>query len=294
MGIRVCLSEGVHLTSSLSRSDGGDSGELLKTVSQTFSPLAVLLLLHSSTPLLLHSSTLCSSTAQPCCSSTALPSAPPQLYPAAPPQLYPAAPPQLYPAAPPQLNPAAPAQFYPAAPPQLDPAAPPQLGPLLLHTSARCSTPPRCLLCGVRGASSQCVSPSAPPHHPPPPPLCPPSSSRSPSLESVIKPSWRGVKNIMQEGPPSKKGPRGTFSTRAVPSLTPPSALQPIQTSVSPLPPPHPQRSAACASAFAEGPGAHFLLVVQRVDMATTPPSSLHPSPQPPPTPHTSTSSEMD
>lgn len=37
MGIRVCLLEGAHLTSSLSRSDGGDSGELLKAVSQTFS-----------------------------------------------------------------------------------------------------------------------------------------------------------------------------------------------------------------------------------------------------------------
>lgn len=42
MGIRVCLFEGVHLTSSLSRSDGGDSGGLLKAVSQTFSsPAAV-------------------------------------------------------------------------------------------------------------------------------------------------------------------------------------------------------------------------------------------------------------
>lgn len=36
MGIWVCLFEGVHLTSSLSRSDGGDSGGLLKAVSQTF------------------------------------------------------------------------------------------------------------------------------------------------------------------------------------------------------------------------------------------------------------------
>ena len=36
MGIRVCLFEGAHLTSSLSRSDGGDSGGLLKAVSQTF------------------------------------------------------------------------------------------------------------------------------------------------------------------------------------------------------------------------------------------------------------------
>lgn len=36
MGIRVCLFEGVHLTSSLSRSNGGDSGGLLKAVSQTF------------------------------------------------------------------------------------------------------------------------------------------------------------------------------------------------------------------------------------------------------------------
>lgn len=35
MGIQVCLFEGVHLTSSLSRSDGGDSGGLLKAVSQT-------------------------------------------------------------------------------------------------------------------------------------------------------------------------------------------------------------------------------------------------------------------
>lgn len=38
MGIQVCLFEGAHLTSSLSRSDGGDSGGLLKAVSQTFSP----------------------------------------------------------------------------------------------------------------------------------------------------------------------------------------------------------------------------------------------------------------
>lgn len=37
MGIWVCLFEGVHLTSSLSRSDRGDSGGLLKAVSQTFS-----------------------------------------------------------------------------------------------------------------------------------------------------------------------------------------------------------------------------------------------------------------
>lgn len=37
MGIRVCLFEGVHLTSSLLRSDGGDSGGLLRAVSQTFS-----------------------------------------------------------------------------------------------------------------------------------------------------------------------------------------------------------------------------------------------------------------
>lgn len=35
MGIRVCLFEGVHLTSSLSRSNGGDSGELLRAASQT-------------------------------------------------------------------------------------------------------------------------------------------------------------------------------------------------------------------------------------------------------------------
>lgn len=37
MGIQVCLFEGVHLTSSLSRRDGGDGGELLKAVSQTLS-----------------------------------------------------------------------------------------------------------------------------------------------------------------------------------------------------------------------------------------------------------------
>lgn len=37
MGIRVCLFEGVHLTSSLSRSNGGDSGELLRAASQTLS-----------------------------------------------------------------------------------------------------------------------------------------------------------------------------------------------------------------------------------------------------------------
>lgn len=41
-------------------------------------------------------------------------------------------------------------------------------------------------------------------------PVCqansPPSSSiRPPSSESIIRPSWRGVKNIMQKGPPSKK-----------------------------------------------------------------------------------------
>lgn len=36
MGIWVCLFEGVYLTSSLLRSDGGDSGGLLKAVSQFF------------------------------------------------------------------------------------------------------------------------------------------------------------------------------------------------------------------------------------------------------------------
>lgn len=45
MGIRVCLFEGAHLTSSLSRSNGGDGGGLLKAVCQTFSSRAA----HSST-----------------------------------------------------------------------------------------------------------------------------------------------------------------------------------------------------------------------------------------------------
>lgn len=70
---------------------------------------------------------------------------------------------------------------------------------------------------------------------PNPPPAS--SSTRPPSLESVIRPSWWGVKNIMREGPPSKKEPGGTFSTHAVPSLTLSSALRPLQTSISPLPP---------------------------------------------------------
>ena len=84
------------------------------------------------------------------------------------------------------------------------------------------------LLCGVWGASSRYVSPTLPPAS---------SSTRPPSLESVIRPSWRGVKNIMREGPPSKKEPGGTFSTCAIPSLTLSSALRPPQTSISPLPP---------------------------------------------------------
>lgn len=37
MGIQVCLFEEVYLTSSLLRSDEGDSGGLLKAVSQSFS-----------------------------------------------------------------------------------------------------------------------------------------------------------------------------------------------------------------------------------------------------------------
>lgn len=37
MGIQVCLFEGVYLTSSLLRSGGGDSGGLLKAVSQSVS-----------------------------------------------------------------------------------------------------------------------------------------------------------------------------------------------------------------------------------------------------------------
>lgn len=76
------------------------------------------------------------------------------------------------------------------------------------------------LLCGVLGASSRYVSPI-----PPPPP-------RPPSLESAIRPSWRGVKNIMREGPPSKIQPSGTFSTCAVLSLTLSSALRTPQSHV--------------------------------------------------------------
>lgn len=55
---------------------------------------------------------------------------------------------------------------------------------------------------------------------------------RPPSSESVIRPSWRGVKNIMWKGPPCEKR---TFSTSAIPSLTPSSSVLLLQTSIPPL-----------------------------------------------------------
>lgn len=107
------------------------------------------------------------------------------------------------------------------------------------------------------------VCQAQPPHHP----LT--SSTRPPSLESVIRPSWRGVKNIMWEGPPCKKRAQWNLFYLCRPLINtllcsaPASNFNLTSSSLSYV---HLQRKVACVSTLLRArEGDYFLLVGQTV-----------------------------